>query len=241
MLFHFTRKLEYLKSILADGFHPRYCPEYMFGGRDAAAAKNNVCPAQAIPMVCFCDLPLALIGKHLKEYGNFGIGLTKHWGIRHGVGPVSYTHDNSQNHFPLSRMLWNARAAKDEAALYNLRMMTAYVKPIRGHAWRRGKVKSDVHFYDEREWRFVPPLKDGKDLFLPRDEYQNHSIIAAKHEHLKEYFALKIGPESIQYLIVPNEREVLNLAGFLKELYKGQTATLVTTAIMTTDCISDDI
>jgi hypothetical protein len=33
-------------------------------------------------MVCFCDLPLSLIGKHLDEYGDFAIGLERHWGAQ---------------------------------------------------------------------------------------------------------------------------------------------------------------
>lgn len=54
-LFHFTPKMEYLLSILQDGFWPRYCVEKGWG--------NNYIDF-ALPMVCFCDIPLAQISEH---------------------------------------------------------------------------------------------------------------------------------------------------------------------------------
>jgi hypothetical protein len=50
----------------------------------------------AIPMVCFCDLPLSLIKKHVEEYGGYGIGLNKTWGVKNGVAPVIYTHSRAK-------------------------------------------------------------------------------------------------------------------------------------------------
>lgn len=75
--------MDAIRSILKDGFFPHYCPEYTLDPEDRRAASRRHHPMRAIPMVCFCDLPLSLIAKHLKEYGCFGIGMTKRWGIKH--------------------------------------------------------------------------------------------------------------------------------------------------------------
>src|SRR5260370_37777432 len=103
VLFHITPRLSYLKDILSSGFHPRYCPEYIIGADQDLAASRREIPSQAAPMVCFCDLPLSLIGRHLREYGQFGIGLTKDWGMKHGVTPVFYTHRESPHALLLAK------------------------------------------------------------------------------------------------------------------------------------------
>lgn len=58
--------MDHLKGILKDGFFPRYCPEYTLDPVDRKAASKRRPPMRAAPMVCFCDLPLSLIRKHLK-------------------------------------------------------------------------------------------------------------------------------------------------------------------------------
>jgi len=65
-LFHFTRTLTNLKSILRDGLRLSYCFEEFVNGHGIA-----------IPMVCFCDIPLLRTPQHRKRYGNYMIGLTK--------------------------------------------------------------------------------------------------------------------------------------------------------------------
>jgi len=112
-LFHFTRSIEALKGILKNGFFPHYCPEYTIDRHDRAAAAKGRHPSRATPMVCFCDLPLSLIGKHLEEYGHFGIGLDKKWGIKNGVAPVIYTHSRAKTHPSISRGVTEVPTAAD--------------------------------------------------------------------------------------------------------------------------------
>jgi hypothetical protein len=100
-----------LKGILKNGFSPRYCLEYTLDSTDRIAASKRQPPCYSIPMVCFCDLPLSLIRKHLDEYGGFGIGLRKSWGVKHGVEPVFYTHSKGQTRRPMLRL--TTRAAND--------------------------------------------------------------------------------------------------------------------------------
>ncbi|SPE50876.1 conserved hypothetical protein [Verrucomicrobia bacterium] len=165
VLFHFTSSIDHLESILRDGFFPHYCPEYTLGPEDRRAASKGQPPASAIPMVCFCDLPLALIRKHHKLYGPYGIGLTKGWGLQHRVAPVIYTHLNAQTHRPVLQL------AADEEAPPELRLLAAYVKPFRGRVWRNGRCRRrSVRFYDEREWRYVPAV-DPRQIFLAWNAY----------------------------------------------------------------------
>jgi Putative abortive phage resistance protein AbiGi, antitoxin len=241
VLFHFTSSEKKLLNILKFGFHPHYCPEYIFGLVDLAAAQNNRSPNQAAPMVCFCDLPLSLISRHLKKYGKYGIGLTKRWGIEKGVAPVFYTHDQSQTFEPLSNRNWAARSERNLTAVNELLMLTAYMKPVRGNAWRRGQVKRDVHFYDEREWRYVPRLQIGEKLFISRREYEDDSKRSALHAALKSKHTLRVTPQDIIYLMVPDDSRVIKLFKHLVTLYGAKDAILPQTAIISVDCIVGDV
>lgn len=65
-LFHFTKKLTNLQSILQNGLRLSYCFEEFVDG-------NGI----ALPMVCFCDIPLLRTPQHREKYGYYMIGLTK--------------------------------------------------------------------------------------------------------------------------------------------------------------------
>jgi hypothetical protein len=57
-LFHFTKSAEALIGILREEFKPRYCLE------DQTVMRHPDGPNMlelAIPMVCFCDIPLSSI------------------------------------------------------------------------------------------------------------------------------------------------------------------------------------
>jgi hypothetical protein len=49
----------------------------------------------AIPMVCFCDIPLSSIRNHINVYGRYAIGLSKEWGKKKHISPVMYALSNS--------------------------------------------------------------------------------------------------------------------------------------------------
>jgi hypothetical protein len=244
VLFHFTKSMENLKSILKNGFYPRYCPEYTLDPLDQKAVSDGISPMRAAPLVCFCDLPLSLIRKHLAEYGHFGIGLSKEWGFKHGVTPVIYTHRGAQTFEPISHLVAEAEKSSDRTSRSDLMILAAYTKPYVGAAWRDNKVQPDVRFYDEREWRYVPVVGGGNSLFLSREDYADGAKRNALQEGFKTHDALSIHPDHIQYLVVPesaDERNILDLAHFVKGLYEPDDAILVTTAIMTSDCIREDV
>ncbi|MVM36486.1 hypothetical protein GO730_00495 [Spirosoma sp. HMF3257] len=87
-LFHFTPLKDNLLGILETGFRPAYSPEF---GK-STNGKVNECE---IAMVCFCDLPISNLRKHIgldgtKGYGKYGLGMTKEWGMTNKLNPVTY-------------------------------------------------------------------------------------------------------------------------------------------------------
>ncbi|MFC2066787.1 abortive infection system antitoxin AbiGi family protein [Chloroflexota bacterium] len=85
-LFQFTHSLNNLLGILNNTFYPRYCyDEFDLVDNDAQTFLED-----AIPMVCFCDIPLSLLMNRINTYGNYGLGMTKEWGLRKGLNPVRY-------------------------------------------------------------------------------------------------------------------------------------------------------
>ena len=196
-------------------------------------------------MVCFCDLPMSLIQKHLKQYGSFGIGLEKEWGVKNGVAPVIYTHSKAKTRPPVSRLVAGAPSAYGDQMSRDMSYLAAYSKPFRGRAWRNNQVqKKTVRFYDEREWRYVPGIPWRGPLFLGWKEYNNIPARNKLHRGLEEQNSLVIPPDAIQYLILPFEKDeenVLELHEYLMKLYPRRDALVVTTTIMTDNCIKEDI
>ena len=87
-LFHFTKDSNTLLSILSTKFYPRLCLEKNFF---TVKEVGKI----AIPMVCFCDIPLSQISEHVEHYGEYAIGLKKSWAIKNGITPILYTHRES--------------------------------------------------------------------------------------------------------------------------------------------------
>ncbi len=46
-------------------------------------------------MCCFCDILPEQAAAHRECYGNYAIALTKDWGIKNGISPVRYIHEQS--------------------------------------------------------------------------------------------------------------------------------------------------
>src|SRR5260221_12082493 len=103
--------------------------------------------------------------------------------------------------------------------MHSQMMLTAFIKPVHGYAWRKRKrTNRKIHFYDEREWRYVPQLPVGDRLFLTWDDLQDKKGVEAKNDSLRKKFSLRIEPDDIQYLIVPDEERVIQLARFIDTL-----------------------
>lgn len=48
-------------------------------------------------VVCFCDIPINLLGIHMAKYGEFGLSFTKEFMVRQGASPVFYIEQNSMS------------------------------------------------------------------------------------------------------------------------------------------------
>ncbi len=85
-LFHYTKYLDSLISILKEGFRISYCGEQI---------TDDI--FIGIPMVSFCDIPVQLSGEHRSKYGEYGIGIDKQKLIaatgKH-LSPVHYVIDD---------------------------------------------------------------------------------------------------------------------------------------------------
>ncbi len=246
VLFHFTNSLANLFNILKSDFSPRYCAEYSPYELIPDPSKDTP-PRFARPMVCFCDLPLFLIKKHLNRYGPYGIGLTKRWGMEKGVTPVMYVHERSETLKPIEKvaalqgLIGGMNSSHDPLKL-SAEWLMAYVKPYEGPAWRKGKFEKSVRFYDEREWRFTPGFLGIGDV--------KHSIPLSSTSEIEDadramdfMISLSFTPADIEYIILENSEEILPFIPKLVEIkskFGEDQVKLVTTKITTAERIRED-
>ena len=131
-LFHFVDNLDWLIDILGNGFKARYCLENF--------PKIDI--PLAIPMKCFCDIPLGMIKRHMSRYGRYGVGIKKNYAKKNGVTPVIYVHEKSRI---LRRFVSALKNQDDELAKF-IPYFKRYNEKVSGK--QRQVIR---RYYDERE------------------------------------------------------------------------------------------
>jgi len=252
-LFHFTSSLENLLDILTNEFKPHYSVEDFSLIRASWTSEPYI---RCIPMVSFCDIPLAQTVAHMKTYGEYAIGLNKSWAMKKGISPVVYAYPNSTSSIALAGLLYLdlksplAGVKGAEAGIetietnlidHGLRLM-AFVKPYQGPFKRHGHADKEVRFYDEREWRFIPTALPELPRIDPPD-FVDASKRNAVHAYLHGRIRLSFDPADIRYIIVSREAEILPIAyaiETIKAKYSVDERLLLTTRVISAEHIRDD-
>jgi hypothetical protein len=208
-------------------------------------------------MVRFCDIPLSQIKDHISKYGEYGIGLTREWGIRRKLNPVLYLEPSSllsesyraaANYF-LSR----AREESDLAvrsddyfrAITALGEMLSYTKNYQGELVRRdGSRIQNYRFSDEREWRYVLPSQEGITPIMSEEHFNSPQGQDRSRQIIAEA-RLEFEPNDIRYVIIKDDTEIHEFVQHLRRAkrknYSEHDIDRLTTRNLTTEQIRQDI
>ncbi len=221
-LFHFT-SIKGLTGILSSsGFYCQYSDEHF----------ENILPSKShyrftyIPMISFCDLTIMQLANdsvHRKNFGDFGIGLTKEWGIRNGVSPVMYVHRESQQTKRLQRLIRALRnihkGINDNETIDGIQQEMIdsfkYIKPYIGN-WQKGKrVRNKIIFYNEREWRYSPLLKQH--AVLSGIFKENRNEVKKINNELKKN-VIKFEVKDVKFIVIRNKKNIPVIAKVINEI-----------------------
>ena len=203
-LFHFTKSLDILKSLLKDGFWPRYCLE------DIAWQGEEDHEFIAFPMVCFCDIPISRISEHVEFYGSYGIGLSREWGLKNGLNPVFYIGNSETLNSALDGVLDLPHELPNEdsrlASLGDTRHLLSYFKPIHGRMII-GDQPVSKEFYQESEWRYVP-RHDKLKGFLRQSEFKDAEKLSLENGNSLKNCMLRFSPSDVKYIFVKTDSDI---------------------------------
>ncbi len=206
-MWDFTRNIENIIGILKDGFKPNYRKENLNLILNKDYNRDNPLNIY-FPMVCFCDIPLSQAKNHMKNYGNYGIGLSKEWGIEKKISPVLYAHNKSEILQYAGRLYYQVDNKNQDTHTY-LHGIFSMTKPYKGKLRRNGK---EIRFYDEREWRFVP----NNPKIMSEGIFRNANKRNRYYSSLKP---LEFAPKNINYIII-NKDDDINL--IIRELKQSE-------------------
>lgn len=233
LLYHFTRNINVLISILKKGFWPMTAIE------DISFMMPNYKEARVgIPMVCFTDIPIGLADEHRKEYGLFGLGMKKEWGIKKGLNPISYMIKGSEIYNAYNHLQWVAvqNALKLDDGNIEEPNTFELADAFMNYAGFLKEYSHDMTlnskpFYDEREWRYLPPFRDagvkidGYCNRLMPEIVDNEKEKEKLNNHMIQRYTLKFTLDDLETIIVPNPESASLLCYELKDnlgLYKNK-------------------
>ncbi|MFA5143909.1 MAG: abortive infection system antitoxin AbiGi family protein [Candidatus Omnitrophota bacterium] len=240
-LFHFTDGVYSIINILTLGFRPKYCLEDFSTIFSSPFKIGEV----AIPMTCFCDLPLSQTEKHRRFYGGYGIGMNKEWGVRNKMNPVIYVCPNSYLARQFQSIKTYTAILHDQKVGRFLFQIASRTKLYKGQIWRRGRYKRKC-FYDEREWRFVPNKADFSSFVLEKKQYLDEKIRANANKKILEIFKIPFNPDDIKYIIIKNESGRLGMIKAIEEIkgglyhYNQDIVRILSSKIITSEQIAED-
>jgi hypothetical protein len=245
-LFHFTSNLDVLISILTRDYWPQYSLENynILSPRSKAIKELEF----GIPMVAFCDIPFSMVSRHMKNYGRYGIGMNKRWGINKGITPVIYTNKHSELARIISRIskeLFTGKKDINQPPAKDFNKLLWFIKPYEGLFSHNKRKIENYRFYDEREWRYIPKEIPTEYLYgLPKTEFNNDFIL----ERANLFFfdkRLEFTSDDIKYIIVSKEDEIQELMDVLSNAahsirYPKSSQNILASKITTCERILED-
>ena len=212
-LFHFMRKFETLKETLQDlSFETNYCLEY-----DKGMIEED--RFYAIPMVCFCDIPLSLIGEHIKDYGHYALGMNKKWAGKK-VSPILYYKDKKS----LSKTIYDQMANRSNNKIDDKQCFLYFslLKRYYGKTWSASMNKGQGDYrnkvlYNEREWRFVPRKLKADDLVLKVKDYDD--LVKQPKNSAVKNAKLNFTINDINFIIVDTDDDRLPLIKHINDKF----------------------
>lgn len=208
-LFHFTKSVDSLKSILKNGFWPRYCLEEF----DWHSPKTGHI---SYPMVCFCDIPLTRIGEHVAFYGQYGLGMTKQWTKTNGLNPLIYISPSTSVSTALARLL-NCH----KVSLKDINSIISYVKPVERNI-KHDATQIPYQFYQENEWRYIPTAPEIPG-WITKEEYSDKKLKTKFNKVAKKHGTLQITPNDIKYIFVKSDADIPEIIDFIQVNLKQNT------------------
>lgn len=228
LLYHFTKEISVLVSILENGFYPMTAIE------DVSFMMPNYPKARVgIPMVCFTDIPIELSEEHRKEYGLYGIGMKKEWGISAGLNPICYMIKGAEIYNAYNHLQWVIcqQAQKlDKIENSDIKHTSEVMNAVMNYAgflkeYSEDSAYNQKPFYDEREWRYLPPFKEdevGIDGYCNRlmpDIVDNNEERKKLNSKMIKHYTLKFNVDYVEKIIVNDDSEVQIL---IELLYKSK-------------------
>ncbi len=249
-LFHFTDTFEKLINIFKTAFRPQYCLEDWYEIYPDLRGRLYM---SAVPMVCFCDIPLSQIGEHIKDYGSYAIGLSKNWATQNKLNPVIYTTPGSTLSNYIMSIIMDTNKIISTPSDIGIKTVNSFfeimsfVKAYKGIHYRNGNKIREKVFYDEKEWRYVPSLIDQSEIpsRLDSDKFNDDNYRNKANEELASRIKLDFEPKDIKYILIPNEGEILELVKQIEEIkgpkYTYNEVKKLTTRVLTVDQVCNDI
>ncbi len=237
-LFHFTKSGDALKSILKNGFWPRYSLEDFNW-------YNSEIGYISYPMVCFCDIPLTRLEEHVGFYGEYGLGMTKQWAKTNGLNPLIYLSQSTPVSIALSRLFNNNHHATGgyyQGSAEDINSIISYVKPEEGNMMV-GAIPTPKEFYQENEWRYVPKVEAIRQ-WITKEEHLNSLMLNACNETAKNNGTLQITPKDIKYIFVKSDAEIPGIIDFIQtELghYSGNDLKILMSRVVSSESINVDL
>ena len=113
--------------------------------------------------------------------------------------------------------------------------------------WRNGKLKKDITFYNEREWRYIPDsdvlLKINPGLFISKKEYDDFDKRKSHNESLS-FIKINFTPNDIKYVIIKKESERLKITKMINKikgsLYSTDELKVLSSKIISVEQIKED-
>lgn len=212
-LFKFMREYGFLETIIERmRFTPRYNDEDI-------SFLNLEYKFFSIPIVCFCDVPLNKLEKHIARYGGYGIAMTKEWGKRNKLQKIIYlTQESVLNNSIINCYKKRFSETIDDNSDLNGDLLISifkYIKPING-------IQNNQYIYypDDCEWRYVPMIEDEEiPEIIPlkeklEEEIEKLNIAINNHG---SQICLSFNEEDIKYIIVPEYDDFKKMLSFLQK------------------------